>query len=463
MNGLEEIQENIKKFVYDKKKIQQQITEIEEIRTQLAQQRNKKKKANSNCTEINEFGKRIADLGNQSQELQNKLDFKFYAMKNQTNLAIDNLIAEGIRKIRKIEENDARTELEIIQLKEQIESDVTVLAEVKRCIKNGDLNAIIKDTVSGENDLEILKIEEMQPIEEISIEEFEPIEELYVEEFKPIEELNIEEFSEQEEEISKQPEPMVETVQEDDTIDEIEKLARKIVEKIVNEQTQNIELNKISMKEDIDETNQEDIIVFENENESDEKITIPLFGKKATISNIIVKFEEGELVYKAQMSDEKEIKIYPARIGEENILLRDKQSRQECEEILINYAINEYRTFDKNIVNKIDPLVCELLIECAERYRYNAQELVYNYAMSFSKNLYNEDETVPTIIYNLSYIEQSNLNIKEKRIINKICKNAKKNNNIDVIETFSTFKKIKYLFKRLFAINNVKVLPEAKY
>lgn len=464
MNGLEEIQENIKKFVYDKKKIQQQITEIEEIRTQLAEQRNEKKKSNSSWTEINEFGKRITDLGNQSQELQNKLDLKFYAMKNQTNLAIDNLIAEGIRKIRKIDENDARTELEIIQLKKQIESDIIILAETKRCLKNGEINTIIRNYTGDENNSELIEFEEMQPIEEITIEEFEPIEELYVEEFAPIEELHIEEFSEQEE-INKQPEKIVETIKEKDTMDEIEELARKIVEEIVAEQTKNNNVIQENVQEATEEITPDDIITFESENESEkqERVIIPLFGEKATISNIIVKFEDGELVYKAQMSDEKEIEIYPSRIGEENVLLRDKQSRQECKEILTNYAIKEYRILDKKVVNKIDPLVCELLIECAERYRYNAQELVYNYAMSFSNDVENDDELVPTVIYNLSYIEQSNLTAKEKRIINKICKNAKKNNKIDIIESFSTFKKIKYVFKRLFAVNNVKVLPEAKY
>ena len=101
-----------------------------------------------------------------------------------------------------------------------------------------------------------------------------------------------------------------------------------------------------------------------------------------------------------------------------------------------------------------------MLIECAEKYGHNAQELVYNYAQSFVDR---ELETVPGIIYNLSYIEESNLSKKEKAIIKRICKNARKNNTIDIIESFSGFRKVKYLFKRIFAINNVKVLPEAKY
>ena len=74
-----------------------------------------------------------------------------------------------------------------------------------------------------------------------------------------------------------------------------------------------------------------------------------------------------------------------------------------------------------------------------------------------------DSESVPGIVYNLSYINESGLSRKEKVIINRISRNARKNNGIDVIESFSGFKKVKYVLKRLFAVNNVKVLPEAKY
>lgn len=526
MNGLEGIQESIKNFICEKSQMQQQIVEIEEKRTQLAQQRNEKKKSNSDWSEINELGKQIAELGNQSQELQNKLDFKFHEVKTQTNLAIDNLIAEGIRGIRRIneevqeleesianqkernakyelqkqefferfgrmpelsenaikdsklqEEKSTKNAIEIEELKLQVkksEDEITELARIKREFKNGNWSSIIEgEDTSEEICVEPLTIEEIEPIEEISVEEFVQPEEIYVEEFEPIEELHIEEFKEVDE-TQIESESVIETVEEKTTIDEIEELARAIVEEIVAEQTRDLNINKIEEQENIqddvdaiiEEAVPEDIIVFEKEEEGveqKEKARIPLFWQKATISNIIVKIEENELVYKAQMSDEKEIKIYPAKLGEESVLLRDKQNREECKEILINYAVSEYKTFDKKVVNKIDPLVCELLIECAERYNYEAQELIYNYAMSFSKSEENDAEEVPNIIYNLSYIEESNLSRKEKAIINKICKNTKKNNKIDIIETFSGFKKIKYVFKRLFAVNNVKVLPEAKY
>lgn len=472
MNRLEGIREYIKNFICEKEQAQKQIIEIEEKRTQLAQQRNEKKKSNSDWLKINELGRQITELGNQSQELQNKLDFKFYEVKSQTNLVIDNLITEKIRGIRIVneqikelskdvvrdseiqEEKSTKKVAEIEELKLQVkksEDEITELARIKSELKNGNWGSIIEnENASEEICIEPLIIEEMEPIEEITIEEFVQPEELYVEEFQPIEELHIEEFKEAGES-QIEVEPVAETIEEKTTIDEIEELARSIVEEIVAEQTR-------------EETTPEDIIAFEDVDENKEKVIIPLFGQRATISDITVKFEDRELVYKAQMSDGKEVKIYPARIGEENVLLRDKQSREECKEILTNYSISEYKMFDKKVVNKIDPLVCELLSECAERYGYNASELIYDYAMSFSyNNVESDTELDPAIVYNLSYIEQSNLSKKEKAIINKICRNAKKNNKIDIIETFSRFKGIKYIFKRLFAINNVKVLPEAKY
>lgn len=480
MNGLKEIYEYIKNFICEKGKAQQQISEIEEKRTQLAQVRNEKKKSNGDWSEINELGRQICELGNQSQGLQNELDLKFNVVKEQANLMIDNLVAEDIRKIRiineEIQELEEKTTLENTTLKQhakQIEDEISVLGAMKQNIKSGNWNAIIKkEDEEGALDIEELKIEELEPIEEFSVEDFGQVEKLYVEEFQPIEEIQIEEFEPLEdvqiEEIQiekfKEENQFVkpETIEatENEPLDEIEKLARQIVEEIAAEQTKDLNINKIE-EQQVEETEQEDIITFEGKNK--ENVIIPLFGQTQTILNITVKIEDGELVYKALMSDDKEVKIYPTKIGEENVLLRDKQNREECKEILMNYSISEYQMFDKKVVNKIDPLVCELLIECAERYGYNAPELIYNYAMSFSYNVEIDRELVPTIVYNLSYLEQSNLSSKEKSIIRRICKNAKKNNRIDIIESFSGFKKIKYIFKRLFAINNVKVLPEAKY
>lgn len=506
---MEEVQECIKNFIFEKTQMQNQITEIEQKRTQLAKERNEKKKSDKYNTEVDKLGRQISELGNQSQELQNKLDFKFNEIKTQTNFRIDNYVVEGIRKIRKINEEiqDLQHKIEIqeernskYQLQKQefyvrfgrmpelsenakkehkiqeeistknvlevedlnahvkeIQEQITELVKVKKAVKNRELNYILDNKNEAEIEeisIEPLIIEEMEQVEEIFVEEFGNVEEIYIEEFKPIEELYIEDF----EPISLNQEiEELENKTENTTVDEIEELAKAIVEEIVSEQTKDININKI------EEDEVEDIITFEEKEEKKENVIIPLFGQRVTISSIIVKIEEKQLVYKAQMSDGEEIKIYPSQLGTENVLLRDKKNREECKEILINYAISEYKALDKKVIAKIDPLVCELLIVCAEKYKLNAQELIYNYAMSFSKSEEIELETVPGVIYNLSYIEDSELTRKEKAVINKICKNAKKNIRIDIIESFTGFKKIKYILKRIFAVNNVKVLPEAKY
>lgn len=505
MNGLERIQEFGMKFFCEKEYNQQQILEIEKQRLELAQKRNElKKSVNGNNAEINELGEQISRLGNQSQELQNRIDFNCREAKSQVNLMIDNLVAEGIRKIRKINDEIQELENKITAQKERkakyelqkhefyirfgrmpelsenakresklqeketlkntfeikklqlqiklIEEEVAEVVKIKKQFKNSNWKAIINAV--EQIYIEEINVEGLEPIEEFYVEEFKPIEQLYVEEFQPVEEIHIEEFEENVE-IGKQS---TKTIVEEQN-DEIEKIARAIVEEIAEEQAKIANMKQIEEKEEV----VEDIISFEEKKEKKERIIIPLFGQKTVISNIIVKIEEAELVYKAQMSDEKEIKVYPSKLGKESVILRDKQNREECKEILINYAIDEHKTLDKKVVNKIDSLICELLIECAEEYGYDAQELIFNYAMSFSNTEEVDIENVPGIIYNLSYIEDSKLSKKEKAIIKKICKNARKNSKVEIIESFTGFRKIKNIFKKLFTVNNVKVLPEAKY
>lgn len=502
MNGLEEIQENLKRIKDIKKQEQQKIIQIEKERNILAQKRNKIKAKNIDSAEINVLGNEISKLGKQSQEMQNELDSNCRKIKNQVYLLIDNLVTEGIRKVRKIDdeiqelkdkvekqnEKNTRYKLQkqefytrfgrmpelsenavksfkcqeedkiknlrkINQLNQDINSikeEISEFAKIKQEIKHGNLNYILQDEVEQINEEEII-------IEEIQIEDIQ-IEELKVAEFK--EETNTENI-----EIEVDNVQEIASIEENIKLpdDEIEKLARKIVEEIALEQSAPID---ISLEKEVS-AQPEDIITFEAEEgkkeKNKEKVIIPLFGQKVTISNIIVKFEDGELVYKAQMSDEEEIKIYPAKISEESVILRDKQNRTECEQILVNYVAAEDKVLDRKVLDSIDPLICELLIECAEQYDYNAQELIYNYAMSFSNKYEIDKEKVPDIIYNISYIQQANLNKKEQAIVNRICKKAKKNMNIEVISAFGGFAKFKYILKRIFAVNNIKVLPDVKY
>lgn len=631
MNGLEEIQEIIKNFIYEKQQTKQQIVEIEGKRAELAIERNEKKKVNENPenayannsgAEINELGKQITELGNQSQELQNKLDSMFNDVKKQVNLIIDNLIAEGIRKVRKIEDEkqelqqkielqeaknakyeiqkqefferfgrmpelseNARQENEIrlkeceaikiaiseIEAKLKInEEEITELAKTKREFKNGNIAAIIKteevqevvetntieeiqnveeivcveDSVIEETSIEEqaveevitenieqieeaeesitlpmmevenveivekiveepiieevqvqevshveesqeeiqvieeIKIEDVEPIEEISVEEFATVEEVQIEEFTPVEEIQIEEFAPieefkveeiepieeiQVEEISVEPVTSVEEIKVQEFVaaedDEIAQIAKAIVEEIAEEQSKDLNNSQI------EQNKEQEIITFEEHEEKNEdiKATIPSFGEKVILSNVIAKLENGDVVYKALTSNGDEIKIYPRKAAAGNLLLKDKENREELKEILINYAVAEYKMLDKKVIKKIDPIVCEILVEFAKKYNYDAQNLIFNYAMSFSKNEESESELIPAITYNLYYLENTILSKKEKDILTKICKNAKKNDKIDIIGCTTGLSRIRYILRRTFNTNNANALPEAKY
>lgn len=519
MNGFEEIQKIIKNFIEESKQAKQQIKEIEKTRMQLAERRNETKNANtSNCeAEISMLGKQISELGNQSQELQNKLDYKFREVKKIVNLTVDNLITENIRKIHKMEEEkqeikakislqeefyeifgttsephgqeshkqaqydiDKKRIQEIEKTIESVETELGKLASIKRDFKNGNWENIIeekKKIIDGKFEeetvilpfIEEIEVEEFVPIEEIHIEEFEPIEPMKVEEFKPIDEIEIEEFNPIEEikieEFEVSPFEKIETIEkeqesvqkiEEQELDEIDEFVKAIVDEIVRGQTQDLNTDLIEEKH---ETEQE-IITYEEE----QKVQLTEeFEEEAKLSSIIVKIEEGELVYKLQVSNGKEIKLYPTKTLIGNILLQDKENRKEITENLINYAVAKYKMLDKRAIRKIDPIICEILKIFAEEYNYEASDLIYNYAMSFSKNEDIEiDITIP-ITYNLSYIDGTKLSKKEKQIILKICRNAIRNEKIDMIGNLNGFGKIKYIFKRLFIANNANALPEGKY
>lgn len=649
MNRLEEIQEIIKNFIYEKQQMKQEITEIERKRTQLAEERNEKKsninKEDANAikveAEISELGKQIAELGNQSQELQNKLDSKFISVKNDVNIQIDNLISEGIRRIRKIEEVKEEMEAKIsnqesrnskyeIQKQEffarfgrmpelsenaqkenkiqeeeceeiraqiseiesqiqEIEEGLAELAKNKREFKNGNWSFIVEDkqveqeeeqnlqqieleveetqniqetvleneeaqiveenieidnldeivnlvediieeqknneqaeekieekheeeaivlpfieepaeeTVKNIEEVQIeeiepieeIQIEDIEPIPEINIEEFQPVEEVHIEELQPIEEIKVEEFEPIEdvqvenieiEAFDEIPEIEVEEFKSDeiDLIAKIEEMAKELEDEKAKEEniTEEVNVEQNNVENIIEEANKEqnkiENIVEENKEpveienaiiteEKEEAKEVFTFGEKVTITNIIAKFEEGEVLYKAQLSNGKTIKVYPAKQNTENLLLKDKENREELKEILINYAIAEYKILDKKVIKKIDPIVCEVLVKFAKEYNYDTQNLIYNYAMSFSKNEEVELDAIPKIIYNFSFIEDTKLSKKEKEILIKICKNARKNEKIEIIGYSTGLNKIKYIFKRTFNLNDAKALPEGKY
>ena len=508
MRGFEEIQKIVKNFVEESKQAKQQIIDIENERNNLAQERNEKKEANiqENLAKINELGKQISKLGNQSQELQNKLDKRFFEVKKLVNLMIDNKITEEMRKIRKInevkeeymekialkEERNAKYEIQkqeflerfgrmpelsenakkedAIQDKqcekyrekaeerqEQIEKcqeSLIEFVEFKNAVANKDWAKIICD--KKENEEEIV---ELPLVEEIEIEEIEPIQEVEVEEFQPIEEISIEEleiepFEEIKEENSAKEDSIISKniveESEKNEIDQIEELAKAIVEQIVAEQTEQTKKNI---------TEEQEIIAFEEKNT--EKYD-NLLNEPVLLSNIMVKIENNELIYKAQANNGEEISIKPTKQVTGNALLNTKEEIEKIKEILINYAVVEYKSLDKSVIKKIDPLVCKLLNKFAEEYDCDAEMLIYNYAMSFAKNEMLRTDFA-SITYNIAYIDETNLSKIEKREISKICRKALKNENIDIIGKTSVFSGIKYIFRRLFAINSENRLPEGKY
>ena len=366
-----------------------------------------------------------------------------------------------------------------------------------------------------ETNIEEISVEDIKPIEEVNIEEIEAIEDIDLEEIKPIEEITLEEINTISEiniedietndesdtkgintieEISEEETKITEDVKMEDNAtfetnqnEEIENLQptainteeieqpianefyeenieEKSLEEILEEQEEKIEQQENNINNFDENKLEEESILYKDEIESEKTEENNIYyGGKVVLTNINAKLENSEIVYIAQISNGDCIKIYPRKLQNGNMLLKDKENREELKEILINYAIAEYRIFDKKVIKKIDPAVCEILIRFAKKYNYDAQNLIYNYAMSFSKNDETELENVPSITYNFSFLQETNLNKKEKEIITKICKNAKKNNKIYIVGYNTGIKRIKYILKRTFNGNNLNELPEGKY
>ena len=385
--------------------------------------------------------------------------------------------------------------------KENIEEDSIILPFLNE--EKSNIQEIHEEENALENiNVEEIKIDEIVPIKEVNVQEIESLEAINIEEIKPIEDVNVEEITVEEvvplEEIkveeletlkkadfeedtnTEQPTEEVDdvnnTIKLEEFVDQdIEQQEEKSLEEILAEEeekiqqetaqveTQEIQENESETKKiDLNNDINENISNYENKEEDTIRIN-NYFGEKVNLLNINAKFEDGDIVYKAQTSNGDCIKLYPRKSETGNILLKDKENREELKEILINYAIAEYRMFDKKVIKKIDPSICEILIRFAKKYNYDAQSLIYNYAMSFSKNDESELDNIPTITYNFAYLKETDLDKKEKDVITKICKNAKKNCKIDIIGYNTGIKKIRYIFKRTLSINEANALPEGKY
>ena len=469
----ERIKDILKNFIYERQQRKQQIADIELKRTQLAQKRNEKKIAIKNmdyaCAssieiEIHELGRQISELGNQSQDLQNKLDARFLEIKTQVNDKIDNLMTLDDEKVFSIEElNEIKKDFkngnwQSILNKEICKTNKIIFEEKLDCLVQKLINEqkeIIEKCEQIEEKIalpfvgvEEISIEELQPIGEVNVEEISPISEIVIEEIEPIEEIQIEET-----------EIISETIEfqtmEDVQIEDIE----PIVE--IEPVTAIIEENNPGMSiQDIIEKIEEEIIILEKQEQEEKYLSV--FDGKIKILNIIAKIVSGEVVYNAQISNGETIKIYPTKANGENILIKDKENRAKLKDILLTYAISEHKILDKKVVKDIDPTICQILNEFAHKYNCDAQDLIYNYVMSFSKNGIAETYEIPQITYNFSFIEEADISKKEKSILMKICKNARKNDNIEVIGYSNALIKAKYFFRRIFA-NNANALSEGRF
>lgn len=423
---MEELINELDIFVNEKAVLSAQIRDIESKRNELAKERNTKKAQNKIknneevWSEVNCLGKQISDLGNQSQWFQNQINSKLLRVREQAFIEIDNLIAESVRKSRiiseQIEENrDNLDPEEIYELTDNINEIGQSMARImfaKRLIKHNQIVDVInlfsttEIEESQEQSEQINEIIEKQEIE--NKEENEQVQ-LINEELKPIEEIAID--------------PVLTDYYNN-----------------INEITKNLEKEIITLEE-----TEENQLVNTNTEEP------------TTIKNIVVKVENGELIYKAELSNETTIKIYPVK---EKILEKEKFERETWKRELIEYSAKNYRNLRNIAIKKMDPIVCEILDRFAVQYDVDSQNLVYNYVMSFSSIDDYDSDILPAITYNLSYINEAKISKKEIKILQKIVKNSTQNALVDIIGNVTLSEKIKCFMKKIFNISSANILPE---
>ena len=430
---MEELINELGIFVNEKAVLSAQIRDIENKRNELAKERNTKKAQNKIkndeevWSEVNCLGKQISDLGNQSQWFQNQINSKLLRVREQAFIEIDNLIAESVRKSRiiseQIEENrDNLDPEEIYELTDNINEIGQSMARImfaKRLIKHNqivdviNLFSITETEDCQEQSEQINEIIEKQEIE--NREEKEQVQ-LINEELKPIEEIAVD--------------PTL-----TDYYNNINEITRILERHFAKEQ------EIITFEDNNEET-------IENENLEEEPVSI---------KNIVVKVEDNELVYKAELSNKKTMKIYPVK---EKLLEKEKFERETWKRELIEFSANTYRNFRNIAVKKMDPIVCEILDRFAVQYDADSQNLVYNYVMSFSKIDEYDSDILPAITYNLSYINEAKISKKEIKTLQKIVKNSTQNALVDIIGNVTLSEKIKCFMKKIFNISSANILPE---
>lgn len=429
---MEELINELDIFVNEKAILSAQIKDIENKRNELAKERNTKKAQNKIkndeevWSEVNCLGKQISDLGNQSQWFQNQINSKLLNVREQSFVEIDNLIAESVRKSRiiseQIEENRDNLEPEeIYELTESINEIGQNMARImfaKKLIKHNQIIDVI-------NLFSATEIEEIQEQDE-----------------------QISEILENQESENTEENEQVKVVNE-----ELKPIKEIAVDPILVDYYNNInEITKILERHFAKE---QEIITFEDSFEP--QILAEEVEEPVSIKNIVVKVENNELVYKAELSNKKEIKIYPVK---EKLLEKEKFERETWKRELIEYSASSYRNLRNIAIRKMDPIVCEILDRFAVQYDVDSQNLVYNYVMSFSSIDEYDSDILPAITYNLSYISEVKISKKEIRTLQKIIKNSTQNALVDIIGNVTLSEKIKCFMKRIFNISSANILPE---
>lgn len=429
---MEELINELDIFVNEKAVLSAQIRDIENKRNELAKERNTKKAQNKIknneevWSEVNCLGKQISDLGNQSQWFQNQINSKLLNVREQSFVEIDNLIAESVRKSRiiseQIEENRDNLEPEeIYELTESINEIGQNMARImfaKKLIKHNQIIDVI-------NLFSTTEIEEIQEQDE-----------------------QISEILENQESENTEENEQVKVVNE-----KLKPIKEIAVDPILVDYYNNInEITKILERHFAKE---QEIITFEDSFEP--QILAEEVEKPVSIKNIVVKVENNELVYKAELSNKKEIKIYPVK---EKLLEKEKFERETWKRELIEYSASSYRNLRNIAIRKMDPIVCEILDRFAVQYDVDSQNLVYNYVMSFSSIDEYDSDILPAITYNLSYISEVKISKKEIRTLQKIIKNSTQNALVDIIGNVTLSEKIKCFMKKIFNISSANILPE---
>ena len=242
-------------------------------------------------------------------------------------------------------------------------------------------------------------------------------------------------------------------------IDENEKKLIEIKSNLDNiRKSRWLQLSKMSITKKIEENNVNSIereqITFDTVKGETNKVIEYKKDINVNIIDILVKIENNSLIYVAHLSNGDNI--------EKSVYQLQSLGKEELKNMLINYSILKYKVFDKSVIKKIDIAICQLVIEIAKKYNLDEKEFLYNYTMSFSKKEGIEIGEFSNIMYNISFIEDSQLDVKIRKKIKKICQKSRKNNRISVIGYTNKIAEIIYSVKRNLNHNKIKRLAQAK-